>query len=148
MDIKVKKTVGEVEQQTVPENVQEKLKSSKSLPFSPAAQEFLNKTVKEIGSKIIIDSIEEAKCRNEDCVSQINVQTAKEKLLWNLEKKDGYLRHLGTVGGILLGASLSGFLSMSLGDASLPFFGVLLHSICGIVGAFLVAFHIATDRNG
>lgn len=53
-------------------------------------------------------------------------------------------RHLGTIGGIFLGASLSNILSMSLA-AQYTREGTLASVAFGIVGAFLVALHMAKE---
>lgn len=55
-----------------------------------------------------------------------------------------FSRHLGTVGGILLGASLSNILAMAAAN-QFPTMGTLLLIALAIIGTFAVTFHIARD---
>jgi formate-dependent nitrite reductase membrane component NrfD len=70
------------------------------------------------------------------------VEQASEYLVSSSSKK--FFRHLGTLGGILLGAAISNLLAMTIANQYTAA-GTILSASFGIVGAFMIALHIAKD---
>jgi len=52
---------------------------------------------------------------------------------------------MGTVGGIILGGSLSNILAMAQTGHDFPVLGTLISIGTGLVGTFLVAVHVVKD---
>nr|VFJ91185.1 MAG: hypothetical protein BECKLFY1418B_GA0070995_102418 [Candidatus Kentron sp. LFY] len=77
-----------------------------------------------------------------DTVSAAHVERASEYLVTNTSRR--IYRHLGTVGGVLLGAAISNILAMSLG-CQYTGMGTVSSAVLGIIGAFMIALHIAKD---
>lgn len=111
-------------------------------PFSPIAFEVLKSKITEYISDLVNESIKVSKRHQSDTVSAAHVERASEYLVSSASRK--VFRHLGTVGGILLGAALSSFLALSVTGQYSPF-STLLPAALGIVGAFLNALHMAKD---
>ncbi len=111
-------------------------------PFSSAAFAVLRAIILGFIAELIAESRRVAQRYRADTVSAAHVERAGEYLVTSSTRR--LFRHLGTVGGILLGAGLSTLLSMATSEtfARLP---TLLAMSIGVVGAFLVALHIARD---
>ena len=118
------------------------LRESNSSPFSPPAFDLLKSTITEYISELVRESIRVSKRYRTDIVSAAHVERAAEYLVSSTSRR--FYRHLGTVGGILLGAALSNMLAMTL-TAKYTGAGTILSGILGIVGSFLIALHIARD---
>ena len=131
--IDLQKAINEAEQE---------LTNIDTSPFSLSAFDFLKTKIGEYIAQLISESIKISKRHQADTVSANHVQRASEYLFASTSKR--IFRHLGTVGGILLGASLSNLLSMTgTGQYTTP--GILISSGLGIIGSFLIAIHIAKD---
>ena len=111
-------------------------------PFSVSAFDFLKTKIAEYIIQLVTEAIKISKRHKADTVSANHVQRASEYLFASTSKR--IFRHLGTVGGILLGASLSNILSMA-GTNQYTTPGILISSGLGIIGSFLIAIHIAKD---
>ncbi len=81
-------------------------------PFSPPAFGLLKANISEYVSELIGESIKVSKRHRADTVSAAHVERAAEYLVSSTSRR--IYRHLGTVGGILLGAALSNMLAMTL----------------------------------
>ena len=111
-------------------------------PFSPAAFRLLKEKIGEHLTELVTESIKVSKGYQADTVSAAYVERASEYLVTTT---GGRLhRHVGTVGGILLGAALSTLLTMTI-VGQFTKGGTLLSVCIGIMGAFMVALHIAKD---
>lgn len=111
-------------------------------PFSPHAFDVLKFKIVEYISDLVNESIKVSKRHQSDTVSAAHVERASEYLISSTTKR--IFRHLGTIGGILLGAALSNLLAMTIaGQYSAS--STLISSALGIVGAFLIALYIAKD---
>jgi formate-dependent nitrite reductase membrane component NrfD len=84
-----------------------------------------------------------AKTEVADIVSAHHVNRAAQFL--RAGRRLGALRHLGTVGGVLLGAAISNVLAIATATAAPTTTGVIASISLGVVGAFLIALHIARD---
>lgn len=111
-------------------------------PFSPSGFNTLKEKISEYIVNLISESIKVSRRHQADTVSSNHVQRATEYLVSVTSRR--FFRHLGTVGGILLGASLSNILSMA-GTNQYTTLGVILSASLGITGAFLIALHIGKD---
>lgn len=123
-------------------NAEKVLANTEHLPFSSSAFELLKAKIGEYISMLVAESSKVSKRYKADSISAVNVERASEYLLTSSSRR--FFRHLGTVGGILLGASLSNFLSMATTNQYATM-GILVSAGLGIVGAFLIALNIAKD---
>ena len=119
-----------------------RLASIEPTPFSPKAFAALERHINGYIIDLIDESLKTARLRRSDTVSESHVERASEYLVSDTGRS--LFRHLGTVGGVLVGASLSNLLAMVTAGAFTRL-GVLFTTGFGIVGAFLVALHIARD---
>jgi histone H3/H4 len=119
-----------------------RLASVKPMPFSPRAFEALARQINDYIVDLIDQSLETARLHRSDTVSESHVERASEYLV-SVTRRSAF-RHLGTIGGVFLGAALSNLLAMASGGAYTKW-GVLFTTGFGIVGAFLIALHIARD---
>jgi hypothetical protein len=126
----------------IPDHLGSYLASTKCMPFSPRAFETLERHINRYIVDLIDQSVKTATLRRSDTVSESHVERASEYLVSDTRR--GAFRHLGTMGGVLLGASLSNLLAMASAGAYTKL-GVLFTTGFGIVGAFLIALHIARD---
>lgn len=111
-------------------------------PFSPKAFHSLKMKVSAYVRSLIMESAKISQRRGDDVISAAHVEQASEYLISSSSQR--WVRHIGTIGGILLGASLSNFLSMTTtGQYSAT--GVIFSAVLAVVGAFGVAFHIGRD---
>ena len=111
-------------------------------PFSPPAFTTLKTKVGEYVTSLVTESVKVSQRHQADTVSAAHVERASEYLVTNTSRR--VYRHLGTIGGVLLGAALSNLLAMSLAGQYTGG-GTILSAGLGIVGAFMVALHIAKD---
>ena len=111
-------------------------------PFSQYAFSILKSKISQYLSELIDESLKVSKRHQADTVSAAHVERASEYLVSSTTRR--FFRHLGTVGGILLGGSLSNILAMTVAG-KYSALGNLVSIGLGIVGAFLIALHIAKD---
>ena len=119
-----------------------RLSAIEHTPFSPKAFAALERQISQYIVDLIDESLKTARLRRSDTVSESHVERASEYLVSDTGRS--LFRHLGTVGGVLLGASLSNLLSMA-SAGTYTRLGVLFTTGFGVVGAFLIAIHIARD---
>jgi hypothetical protein len=111
-------------------------------PFSPQAFRALQRIVAWFISELVEQSVKVSKRHRADSVAESHVESAANFLVGDAPSR--IFRHLGTVGGILLGAGLSNLLAM-LATKVMSGLSVAITVMLGVVGAFLVALHIARD---
>ncbi len=127
---------------TAIENAEKELDTLEESPFSSSAFETLKDRISRFISELITESVKVAKRHNADTVSSNHVEKASDYLVAISGKK--IFRHLGTIGGALLGAGISNILAMTTNNQfTTP--SVAVTSALSIVGAFLIALHIAKD---
>lgn len=133
-----------LEQQThaVIQNVETQLQISDPSPFSYSAFDMLKAKIAKYVSDLINESVTISKRHRADTISATHVEDASGHLITSTSRR--LYRHLGTIGGIILGAALSNILAMSL-TAQYKGDRVILFAVLGIVGAFLIALHIAKE---
>jgi hypothetical protein len=118
------------------------LQTMDSSPFSPAAFALLRSKIAQHISELVDESVKVSKRHRADTVSAAHVERASEYLVSSTTRR--FYRHLGTVGGVLLGAALSNILAMTLAGQYTGG-GTILSATLGTVGAFMIALHIAKD---
>jgi len=128
--------------QRVIEEADSLLKHAEPSPFSPSAFSELKERISEYIVQLVSEAIKISKRHKADTVSAAHVERASEYLVTSTSRR--FFRHLGTVGGILLGASLSNILAMTVAGRYSTL-GTLVSAGLGIIGAFLIALHIAKD---
>jgi len=111
-------------------------------PFSVPAYEVLRTRIAEYISDLVTESARIARRGRADDISATHVQRAAEHL--TNATRGRFFRHLGTVGGIMLGGALSNILSMTM-ENRYGAAGILITTGFAIIGAGLVAAHIAND---
>ena len=126
----------------IAQKAEDQLKTVEPSPFSPPAFATLTDKVARYVIDLVNESVKVSKRHQADTVSAAHVERASEYLVSSTSNK--IYRHLGTVGGVLLGAALSNILAMSLaGQYSGA--GTILSASLGIVGPFMIALHVAKD---
>ncbi|MBP7716107.1 MAG: hypothetical protein KA094_02315 [Methanoregulaceae archaeon] len=111
-------------------------------PFSQQAFLKLKDNINQYISQLITESIKISERRKEDTVSSNDVDKASEYLI-SSNYRAGY-RHLGTIGGLLLGTSLSTAASMTLTN-EFTIVSILFALVAGITGGFLIALQITRE---
>lgn len=113
-----------------------------SYPFSKEAFKYLKTQISQNIKELVDESIKIAKRHHSDTVSISHVDRASDNLGFSAKRK--ILIHLGTIGGILLGAALSAFVSMwMVGQYAER--GVIFSVIAGIIGAVLITVQMSKD---
>jgi hypothetical protein len=130
--------------QTIMGTAEDGLQALQISPFTPEAYTSLKIRISEYVTDLVTESSRLAKRDRLDNISAIQVQRANERLVSSTGKR--IFRHIGTIGGILLGAALSQALAMTLGNQYTAI-SVVASLILGVIGAFMVALHMATERD-
>ena len=128
--------------QTIVDQAENKLQTADSSPFSPPAFRTLKEKIAQHINELINESVKVSNRHRADTVSAAHVERASEYLVTSTSRR--VYRHLGTVGGILLGAALSNILAMTIAGQYTGG-GTIVSASLGIVGAFMIALHIAKD---
>jgi hypothetical protein len=111
-------------------------------PFSITAFERLQDEISEFIENLVAESGRLARRQRTDDISATHVEQAADYLTSTPRKR--FFRHIGTLGGILLGSALSNILTMTL-ENRYGTVGILVTMSLAIIGAFLVAAHVAAD---
>jgi len=121
---------------------EEELSQTDPAPFSPSAFERVKQKISEYTVELITESVKVARRHDSDSVSPSYVDRASEYLVSHSGSKT--YRHLGTLGGILLGAVGSNVLSM-ITTRQFSLGGIVITVLLTLVGAFLVAVNMVKD---
>jgi hypothetical protein len=111
--------------------------------FSKEARSILRKDITKYKKELISEAKKIARQQKADLVSGIHVKDAASRLRCKPSKR--IYTHLGTLGGVFLGASISTFLEMGIQGELYPDPLALLVPIFGMVGTFLITFNIARE---
>lgn len=111
-------------------------------PFTDDAFKMLLKVIDELIGDIVDEAGRSARRSRSEVISKGHLEGAVAYLV--LSRSRRLARHIGTIGGILLGGSLSNILSMAQANAFPPL-GTFSSLLVGLVGMSLVAFHVARD---
>ena len=123
-------------------NVEQQVAPLQNETFSPHAFIALKDAISTYILELVAESVKVSKRHRADSVSIAHVEQAAAYLVAASSRR--LFRHLGTVGGILLGAAVSNLLAM-VSSSAYTASGVTLTSILGVVGAFAVALHAANE---
>jgi hypothetical protein len=119
------------------------LQSVESHPFSPPAFSALKDKISEYIVQLIMESIQVSKRHRADTVSAAHVEQASDDLASGVSRR--FFRYVGAGGGILLGTSISPFLSVSNSPAQASIPGMVVSGALALLGIFMIAFHIARE---
>nr|VFJ62417.1 MAG: hypothetical protein BECKFW1821C_GA0114237_100249 [Candidatus Kentron sp. FW] len=128
--------------QSVIKQVEAQFQTLDPSPFSPPAFKTLKAKIGEYVSELVNESVKASKRYRADTVSVTHVERASEYLVANTSRR--IYRHLGTIGGVLLGAAISNILAMIL-VGRYTGGGTISSVTLGIIGAFMITLHMARD---
>lgn len=111
-------------------------------PFSRSGFRRLRESIDDFVDAVTDEAYRISNRARADTVSAAHVDEAVKHLV--AQRSRSVFRHLGAIGGILLGSAVSQLITM-LSDAKFTPLGVSLTAVLGVVGAFLVALHMARD---
>jgi hypothetical protein len=120
---------------------EEKLRKVEFTSFSPAAFKLLKTNVSKYVSDLVNESLKIANRHRGDTVSAAHVERAADHLVSSTSRR--LFRHLGSVGGIALGAALSNLFFMTPENTSPTRLTVTV--LAAVAGAFFIALHIARE---
>lgn len=121
----------------------QKLASIDHAPFTHSAFRTLQDLIDEFIEDLVAEASRIAKRHGSEVISANYVTAAGTYLIASRSRR--LFRHMGTMGGTLLGGSLSNILAMAQSGNTFPVIGTLVSIGVGFIGAFLVAIHIAKD---
>jgi histone H3/H4 len=127
---------------TIHQQAEEELQTTEPSPFSPNGFSVLQEKVSDYIKDLIYESSKLAIHQQADTISAAHVERASEYLVTSNSKRK--YRHLGTLGGIVLGAGLSSIMSMST-TGKFPVTPTIVSIIFAIIGTFMIAWHMAKD---
>ena len=130
------------ELQQIVATAEQELRNTGHTPFTPKAFERLKEKISEYAVQLIAESVKVARRRESEIVSTQNVEHASQYLVSSTSRK--VYRHIGTIGGILLGVAGSNFLSMITANL-FTLNGVVVTVVFTLVGGVLIASHIVKD---
>ena len=137
-----KPSIPKEEARVAVQQAEEQVQGIDPSPFSTPAFKALKERIGQYVIELVNESVKVSKRHRADTVSSAHVERASEYLVSSTSGR--IYRHLGTVGGILMGAALSNILAMTLAGQYTGG-GTILSSALGIVGAFMIALHIAKE---
>jgi histone H3/H4 len=111
-------------------------------PFSENAFVILKERISEFIVELMVESIKVTRRHRSEQVAPADVEHAAQYLVASSTRKT--FRHMGTVGGILLGAVGSNLLGMAT-THQFTLTSIIVTFALTLIGAFLVAIHIAKD---
>jgi hypothetical protein len=110
--------------------------------FSEKGFDTLNHQIASYINDLVDESLKVSRRFQADTISAVHVRKASEHIATGSGTRT--FKHVGTGGGILLGAGLSTVLSLVAGG-HVSVLGLVTASGFSMVGAFLVAIHMAKD---
>jgi histone H3/H4 len=128
--------------QSILDEADRSLQKIDPLPFSEPAFARAKEKVEEFTRQLAVESIKTAKRHRADTVSSADVEHASQYLVSSTSHK--IYKHVGTLGGIMLGAGFSNVLAM-MTTGQFTTTGVASSCLLAAVGAFMVSFHIAKE---
>lgn len=111
-------------------------------PFSMKASKRLSEKIHEYSDQLTTESARVSRWHQSEQVSTADVDHAADYLFANRSRKP--YRHMGTVGGILLGTGGSNVLAM-ITTHQYTLSGIIVTLVLTSVGTFLIAAHMLKD---
>jgi histone H3/H4 len=121
---------------------EQELDSVDPTPFSLKAFRLLKEKISEYTVQLIAESTKVARRHRSEQVSVSDVEYAAEYLVASTSRK--VYKHMGTVGGILLGSAGSNMLAM-ITTHQYTLVGIIVTFVLTLIGTFLVAAHIVKE---
>jgi len=112
-------------------------------PFSKHGFHVLQEAISHYIEELVDESIKVSRRNRADDVSATHIEQASHYLI--ARPHNHVLRHLGTLGGVVLGAGLASVLTYASSAIPIPFSAFLISIAFTAVGAFLVAVHMARE---
>lgn len=120
-------------------NIDEEVQKISPKPFSPKAFQKLKQYISIYIVELISESVKNAKRENLDSVSGTHIDKAQKYLTSSNNLKTNKL--YSSIGGVLLGATLSNVVNMVLRTGEITAPGVIITVLLGIFGSFLLAYN-------
>ncbi len=130
------------ELQPIIEAAEKELRKADQTPFTPQAFANLTDKLTEYSVLLITEAVKIAKRRNSETVSSTHVEHASEYLISSTSRK--LYRHMGGLGGTLLGIAGPSFFSMYSTNQFTPN-GVTITVIATLLGGILTTAHMVKD---
>ncbi|HEX8267396.1 MAG TPA: hypothetical protein VF596_18495 [Pyrinomonadaceae bacterium] len=130
------------ELQRIINEAEQELSTIDHTPFSDKAFTRLKTKISEYTIQLINESVKTSRRRKSDTVSTSDVEHSSQYLTYSSGSK--LSRNVGTLGGILLGAGLSTFLSMVV-NGVFTTNPVLIALALTVFGMFMVSYQIAKE---
>jgi hypothetical protein len=118
------------------------LRAANPSPFSTPAFTALQERIEQHIDELILESVRIMSRHQADTVSPAYVAQASENLVAGRRRK--IFTFVGTLGGILLGAAVSGFVDMARASA-VTAQQALTAGLLGVVGAIMIALQFARE---
>lgn len=120
------------------ESIDNELENISQKPFSSNAFKLLKRHISLYIAELVSESIKNANREKLDGVSATHVEKASNYLVSSTRGKVNKV--IASVGGVLLGATLSNVVNMILKGGETSINGIIVTVILGIIGAFMLAF--------
>jgi histone H3/H4 len=128
--------------QQIVDIAERELQGVQHTPFSMNAFIRLREKISEYVVLLITESTKVAQRHQSESVSTSDVERASQYLVSSTSHK--IYRHIGTIGGILLGTAASNILAM-ITTQQYTLTGIIVTFILTLLGAFMIAVHIVKD---
>lgn len=112
------------------------------VPFSESGADMLQAKVDAYRGELVREAGRIAKYHQADVVSAGDIERANENVLAEPRRK--IYRHLGTLGGIMLGVAGSNLMNIITAQ-SYTMLGLLLTFVLGVLGTLLLGIHFARE---
>ncbi len=132
----------ENELQQIIETTVQALRNASETPFTPRAFDSLRDEITEYSVLLISEAVKVAKRHQSETVSSTHVAHASEYLIFSSSRS--FYRHMGALGGLLIGVAGSTFGSMFSTNQFTPN-GVALTFIAALLGGVLTTVHVVKD---
>ncbi len=123
-------------------SLEELLKAGDPSAFTPTARLALKDKIIEYSHELVDLTLKISKRNYAGSASKAYVNLAGYQIANTTDSR--LFKHLGIIGGILLGAFLSGFVAMTI-DCKFTMITTIVSTLFGVLGAFLIAFPIVHD---
>lgn len=120
----------------------DQLHGEHSQPFSPQAFQLLKQRISSYIRLLVLESYKNSRRHRVDTISSTHVEQANDYLVTNTASRG--MRLFGIVGGILLGASVSSFLTMTTSNQYTTA-GVLISTAFAVLGVFGITYHMVKE---
>jgi len=127
-------------------SVRESLHELENIEISPFSQKGFTQYKNKISDFIYFlyyESQRTAKLNHSNQISSEHVEFSSSKIV--KARRAGLNNLLTTVGGILIGATVSNIFSMTSFGVTFSTTGIILTIVAGVIGAFMLGYCISTD---